>query len=281
MGWKLEPARGFSEEQTREWLLTLERRTGVWLGPSKGLLRAGINHRMRALSLEELGQYWQVLEGDGGNHEEWFRLVDLVSNQATRFFRDDDAYEFMRRWMQLRINRGHDMANLMFWSAGCASGEEAYSMAMVATDVYNHANLAPKFGVIGTDISKQALLRASRGVYRERTLQDIIGVRRALFFRRVDERHFRVTQRLREKTCFLYGNLLQAEDPPLLKVDVIFCQNVLIYLRKARQQIVLERLVKQLKRGGLLVIGQSEASGWRHPQLKKIKHRQVSAYIKQ
>ena len=86
MEWTLQPSRGFSKEQIQEWLLTLERRTGVWLGPSKGLLLAGISHRMRKLGLEDLNSYWHLLEGDGGNAEECFRLVGNQINQAKPLF---------------------------------------------------------------------------------------------------------------------------------------------------------------------------------------------------
>jgi type IV pilus assembly protein PilK len=164
---------------------------------------------------------------------------------------------------------------------GCASGEETYSLAVCAAEVLRNADAAGAcFGVIGTDISLSALSRSREGLYGERRLEQLEPDVRERYFAPLPERRYQVIPSLAARVCFARLNVLELAGAPMSDMDVIFCQNLLIYFRRWRRREILNRLAERLAPGGLLVIGVGEVVGWQHPELVPVADSEVLAFTR-
>lgn len=252
-----------NNRQYRLWSEMLENRTGVQIARDReDFVRGQITRRLAELNVDDADTYLRgVLETVDGVRE-WGLLLDRLLVKETRFFRHQPSFDFLRRWMADRV-AGGVASPLTLWSAGCSTGEEVYSLAIIADQVLADAGLRPAFGVIGTDISRGALEFARSAVYyrnviRGGQLDDLAGYAEAL-----DKYRFRIGDKLRRRVCFVADNMLSAEKVSFAdKADVIFCHNVLIYFKRWRRRQVVTRLISHLKVGGCLVLGPGELSDW-------------------
>ncbi len=165
------------------------------------------------------------------------------------------------------------------WSVGCSSGEEPYSLAMVINDAYHMVGREARFSITATDISRAALTLARAGIYSERKLETIDRTFRQRYFSKVAEGRYQIAGHLRDRICFNHGNILNINEMPTLKVDVIYCQNLLVYFRRWLREHILNAFVERLHPGGLLVIGVGEIVGWSHPAMRRVPAEAVQAYV--
>jgi chemotaxis protein methyltransferase CheR/type IV pilus assembly protein PilK len=171
---------------------------------------------------------------------------------------------------------------LNVWSVGCSTGEEVYSLAMVANDALAACNPRPRWSVIGSDLSRNSLDIARRGRYHRRQLTNLDANALARHFDRIDDRAHAVKPELREHVQFVSINLyeLRTETSMMGPMDVVFCQNVLIYFDNADRERIVARLVEHLVPGGLLVLGAGELMHWKLPQLKRVNTDDTLAFEK-
>ncbi|HJS24616.1 MAG TPA: CheR family methyltransferase [Pyrinomonadaceae bacterium] len=194
------------------------------------------------------------------NPDEIRELVKAFLISVTGFFRDPEAYEFLRmNIIPELIDRGKENGRtIRLWSAGCATGEEAYSLVMLIAD-----HLGPEFPewnvrVFATDIASEAIAFARRGIYPENVLQDLPDDFRDRFFERVDH-GFRVIKSLRQAVIF--GQQDISRGVPFPRIDLVTCRNLLIYLRPELQQIVLDLFAYSLHQSnGYLFLGKAETA---------------------
>ena len=153
---------------------------------------------------------------------------------------------------------------------------------MVINDCFELAGLEPYYGITATDISQPALQNAREGIYGKRKLEPVADDETARYFNTLDEtgESFQVIDKLRDRVCFSHGNVMKLNEMPMVKMDVIFCQNVLIYFRRWRRREILNELASRLKPGGMLLIGLGEVVDWSHPQLQRIADERIQAYIR-
>lgn len=263
-----------TDAQFEHWQKLLEERTGICLAQHRNILQQGLASRMRELGQHDYGAYFQhVLAGAEGDAE-WSWLAGVISVKETRFLRDPPAFELVTRYLQ-RLPMGRE---LHLWSVGCASGEEAYTLAITALDVFAARQVQPYFTVTGLDISAEALAVARDGVYPGRKLEDVPEEWLTRYFTRQGRDRYQVAPVLRQRVGFVRDNLLELESAPRLAMDVIFCQNVLVYFRRERQRQVLDNLAERLRPGGLLVIGASEGVRWSHPAVSRLRVPGVHAF---
>ncbi|MDO8848228.1 MAG: protein-glutamate O-methyltransferase CheR [Coriobacteriia bacterium] len=212
--------------------------------------------RLNALGLHTYKQYSAYLDG---NPEEYAKLLDTLTINVTQFFRDPTVYALFRDQVVpslLATKKSRKQRLVRLWSAGCATGEEPYSLAMSMLDgiVRTRSNDA-MLSVIGTDIDRKALAVAKRGEYSVRLLNQIPTSDRHRYVD-VDGEVFRMKPEIAKVTRFQYLNLF--EDPPINGIDVVFCRNVFIYFNHGDQSRLIESFWEALTRGGYLVLGRSE-----------------------
>lgn len=277
--WSLQPLADMTAAEFRDWQSLLEDRTGVVVNEQRrAFLQTSLGMRMRELGIGDYASYYrQVTDGPRGAVE-WATLLDRLTVQETRFFRHPPSFEVLDDFLRQRL-AGRERP-LTLWSVGCSSGEEPYSLAMVAAEVVRELAPSLPFGVTGTDISLSALGKAREALYPARKLQDVDAEMAQRYFREEAAGRFRVLPELSERVCCTRLNVLELAQAPMSGLDVIFCQNLLIYFRRWRRREILNRLAERLAPGGLLVVGVGEVVDWRHPELEPVADERVLAFTR-
>jgi chemotaxis protein methyltransferase CheR len=188
---------------------------------------------------------------------EYDSLLQRLLTQETSFFRYPAAFEALEKKVlpELHMKKFWESPrSLRIWSAGCATGEEAYSIAMTVADALEFAD-AWNIHILATDVSRQALEHAEHGVYEARELETVTPRQREQYFSR-GSGHFVVKPRIRNLVTFAPMNLAQVVY--MGKFDCIFCMNVLIYFSPERQAQLMQRFFEYLEPGGYLFLGHAE-----------------------
>lgn len=227
--------------------------SGIKMQPHKQALVAGrLMKRLRALSLDEFSEYITVLENPV-NQEERRIAVDLLTTNETFFFREQPHFDLITK-----LVRQYPRRPLHIWSAACSSGEEVYSLAMVIS-----ANIASgtHWQVIGSDLCRQVLDTANKAVYPlERSENIPADWLRKFCLKGVGNMSgaFCIRKELAQHTQFKCLNLNENLPDTHGPFDIIFLRNMLIYFDKPAKQIILSRVLRKLKKGGLIFVGHSE-----------------------
>ena len=234
---------------------------GISLGEHKRQLVQGrLLRRLRALKLKNFESYCELLRRDP--HGELGELASAISTNVTAYFRESHHFdlltnELLPRWLAEKKNGGR----LRIWSAGCATGEEPYTLAIVLAEALEKHGGNVDAKILATDLSPQALETARQGVYPIERLEGVSVERRRRWFLR-GEGEFEalacVHPRLRELVSILPLNLLH-DWPMQGPFDAIFCRNVVIYFDKPTKQRLFQRYAGLLPEGGYLFLGHSES----------------------
>ena len=277
--WALKPLADMTTAEFRAWSGLIEERTGQVLGERlRAFLQTRLAQRMRELGLDDYQVYLRQV-GDGPRGAlEWATLLDRLTVRETRFYRHAPSFAVLEDYLSRRLT-DEGGRPWMLWSVGCASGEEAYSLAISAAEVRRRAAQRMDFGVMATDISQGALNQARTARYDARRLEALDAERRARYLRSEAD-GWQVTPELAARVCCARLNVLDLDKAPWTGLDVIFCQNLLIYFRRWRRRDILNGLAERLAPGGLLVLGVGEVTGWRHPLLRPLADERVLAFTR-
>ncbi|HEV7913519.1 MAG TPA: CheR family methyltransferase, partial [Albitalea sp.] len=244
-------------EALREILAVLRTRTGHdFRNYKRATVLRRLERRLQVHGLPNLPAYREFLQAQP---EEAHALLKDMLIGVTNFFRDSEAFESLKAQVVPAMFHGDDKQNggLRAWVAGCATGEEAYSTAMLLSEQAASMNLPPKIHLFATDIDESAIAQARSGHYPSSIETDVSPLRLRRFFDR-DGDHYRIRKEVREKVMFAVHNLLH--DPPFSRLDLISCRNLLIYLDRDVHAEVLEMFHFALKPGGILFLGSSESA---------------------
>jgi two-component system CheB/CheR fusion protein len=177
---------------------------------------------------------------------------------VTSFFRDREAFDQLQeKWLLELLNREGNR-EIRFWVAGCSTGEEAYSLAILAHECMLRLGRMIELKIFATDVDREAVLKAGAGIYSENIAADLNPTLLAKYFYRRDD-SFQVARHIREMVVFAQHNLIK--DPPFTNIDLLSCRNLLIYLQPVLQRKVLELFSFSLNDKGLLLLGPSETTG--------------------
>jgi len=227
----------------------------------KTMLELRIKRRLRSLDLNSFAQYCEYLFGPRGQKEEIVHLLDVVSTNKTDFFREPEHFEFLvQKAIPELMARNESGRPLLIWSAGCSTGEEPYTLAMVLHEC-EPAHPGFRFRVLATDISTTVLAKADRGVFSCEVVRPVPADLRQKYFMRSrdrDSKLVRVVPELRQLVEFRRLNFMDADFGLSQKADVIFCRNVIIYFDRPTQEQIIQKLAAQLLPGGYAFVGHSE-----------------------
>lgn len=276
----VKPSPELSDNAFMAWKGVIEDRLGLQMPDHRrSFLKTCLSIRMREVGFDDYQAYYDYIKDSRSGQFEWYRLIDRLTIQETRFFRDPASYALVEKHLQTLVRNIDRPLNL--WSVGCSTGEEAYSLAMLSEEVIKASSNGTtlKYGVTGTDISKHALNCASTGIYGARRVAMVEDALLERYFQPCGY-EYKVIDRIRERMCFARLNLMELANSPLKNVDVIYCQNVLIYFRKWRRKDIVTELVKRLSPGGILVLGMGELIDFSSPDLLRIPSENALAYLK-
>src|SRR3984893_8335413 len=221
----------------------------------QGTLRRRIERRMAmaAIKTDDLHRYLEMLRSDTGELD--LLAKDLLIN-VTSFFRDPKVFDVLEEKIVPDLIRNHTANQpLRIWIAGCSTGEETYSLAMLFHEQITAAKRNVKLQVFASDVDSDAVARAREGLYPETIEADVSPARLARFFSKEDH-DYRVVAELRAAVVFTIQDVLA--DPPFSRLDLVSCRNLLIYLRPEAQAKVISLFHFALREGGILLLGTSE-----------------------
>jgi chemotaxis protein methyltransferase CheR len=235
------------------------KRSGMWFADSsKYLLQKRLSPRAKELNFDSFQKYFYFLQYDPRSDMEYDQIYDLVTTNETYFFREPaQLTAFIEEIIPDLLSR-KAMKKIRIWSAGCSSGEEPYSIAMLLTEAgwFEHAS----FEIFASDINQQVLARARKGQYRENAFRATDAALRERYFTREPDNSWRVKDEIRNRVQFGRLNLYDEARVSLLgQLDLVFCRNVIIYFDDASKRVVVTNFYNRLVEGGYLLLGHSES----------------------
>lgn len=239
---------------------------GIKMPPSKKImLEARLQKRLRALGIQSFGEYYQHVHGEGGRSE-LVHMLDAVTTNKTDFFREPVHFQYLAETILPEVlteNEGSKRRDKPFflWSAGCSTGEEPYTLAMVLSE-FAHQHPAFRFSLIATDISTKVLDRAREGIYDEDRIKAVSPAFKQRYILRSKDRGkslVRIVPELRTAVQFKRMNLMEESFSFSEPLDVIFCRNVIIYFDRETQERLISRFCRVLRPEGHLFLGHSES----------------------
>ncbi|WP_083270185.1 chemotaxis protein CheB [Lacunisphaera limnophila] len=215
-----------------------------------------IHRRMSFLHLADVNAYARQLVEQPAELDELYK--DLLIG-VTEFFRDPEAFESLGRDVLPALLAEPGREEFRVWVAGCASGEEAYSIAILVDEQVRASGYRGRVSIFATDMHRESLARASAGIYDRVRLENLGPDRISRYFKEEPSGYWRIVPELRQRIIFSAHNVIS--DPPFTKLDLITCRNMLIYFQPATQERVLALFHFALRRGGALFLGSSEGLG--------------------
>jgi chemotaxis protein methyltransferase CheR len=232
------------------------RQAGIHLREGKAaLVQARLAKRLRELGLHSEEEYLDRLRGRNAR-EEIVLFLDAISTNFTKFFREADHFDLIREDVEAALAAGQ--RRFRFWCAGCASGEEPYTVAMTVYDLLGTSD----WKILATDLSTRALARAKAGVYGDEEVVDVPARFREKFLSRSrvadGASTWTVAPRLKERIVFRRLNLAERPYPMAGPLDAVLCRNVMIYFDRPMRAALVSEVERLVKPGGRLFIGHSE-----------------------
>ncbi|MFN7948648.1 MAG: CheR family methyltransferase [Blastocatellia bacterium] len=240
----------------RDLLALLRTRTGHdFSNYKRSTVLRRIERRLQVNEVRDIPAYLELIREQP--LEVQLLLHDLLIS-VTNFFRDPEAFMALAQQVMPNLFAGRGANDqVRVWVAGCATGEEAYSMAMLLTEYADQSTSPPKIQVFATDIDEEAITTARNGVYPDTIAADVSPERLKRFFNK-EAQHYRIRKEVREEVLFASHNVLR--DPPFSRIDLISCRNLLIYLNRETQERILEIFHFALRPDGYLFLGSSESA---------------------
>lgn len=254
-----------SDGDFRRFSAFIYRECGINLPPAKKtMLTARLSKRLRERGMSSFREYFNYIRNSADRSKELVRMIDVVTTNKTDFFREPGHFEYLTNTVLpelLENERRLSSRRINVWSAGCSSGEEPYTLAMVLSE-FRERHRKSTFSILATDISSRVLALARRAIYPERVVQSIPQRLRSKYLMKGKgsrEGFFRIVPELRDQVRFKRLNLIEGADFGIRSsMDIVFCRNVIIYFDQETQKGLFEKIYNQLGHGGYLFIGHSE-----------------------
>lgn len=248
---------GMSDHDLSVFQQILHQKSGIVLVDSKrALVESRVTQRLRALGMSSYSEYLEFLNGDKTG-EELVHLIDVISTNITKFFREKDHFELLDQLVGDWTSQG--TRRLRVWSAACSTGEEPYTLAMTLHPHQLKHSLDLK--ILATDISTRVLAHAQKGIYQGNRLDSVpVELQKKYFRRQIQngDNAFAVSAQLKQMIMFRRLNFTVFPYPIKGVFDVIFCRNAMIYFDRDLRTRMVTEFARLLKPGGILMIGHSE-----------------------
>jgi len=256
---------------------------GIKLIPiKKAMLQSRLRKRLKACEISSFEKYYDYLISSQGMAKELVHALDAVSTNKTDFFREESHFDYLRTVSLPQIIQSIRMSSrkiIYIWSAGCSSGEEPYTLAMVLNDcLRNYPGF--NYEILGTDISQRMLIQAERAIYGDQDIHPIPPSFRNKYLMKgkgAQKGNWRIVSDLRDRIRFKRLNLMDDHFDLPNPMDIIFCRNVIIYFDRSTQIRLFKKFFHYLGKGGFLFIGHSETLYGINDQFKYL---QASVYRK-
>lgn len=235
---------------------------GIKLTPmKKTMLESRLQKRVTLLNINSYKEYCDYLFSPPGKQQEVIHMMDLVTTNKTDFFREPAHFDFLTIHVLPEFISNYPNKQLKVWSAGCSSGEEPYTLAMVLNEFSENQQIL-NYKITATDLSTQMLEKAVTAVYAEERIAGIpVLLKRKYFLKSKNllKKTVRIVPQIRNKVSFERLNFMDHSLSVAGEFNVIFCRNVIIYFDKITQERVINKLCEKLQPGGYFFLGHSES----------------------
>jgi len=239
----------------------IQEEVGIKLPEAKKImLQSRLQKRLRVLQIPNFKDYITYVFEEG-HKEELMHMFDVVSTNKSDFFREPIHFKHLQEEVFPKILEKRANQQIKIWSAGCATGEEPYTLAMVAYEYMEH-HTGFDFSIVGTDISSHALQKAKHAIFKDEKVNHIpMETKKKYMLRSKDREHptVKMNEKIKQKVQFKRLNFMESYYDMKEQFDIIFCRNTLIYFERENQEKVINRLLSHLKRGGAFFLGHSES----------------------
>ncbi len=242
----------------------IEGELGIRMPDTKRImLESRLQKRLRRLGLDSFGKYLDFVFSGDGRETELINMIDAVTTNKTDFFREAEHFDYLvgKIVPEAAARSGAGLSRpLSIWSAGCSTGEEPYTIAMVLEE-NRLSDPAFSYRVFASDLSSQVLEKAREAVYDESRVEAVPLSFKKKYMLKSKERErglVRMKPEIRARVCFARINFMDDRYPVSEQFDVVFCRNVIIYFERRVQESILRKICARLRPGGWLILGHSE-----------------------
>jgi len=247
-----------SDKEYREFCSFIYAHCGISLHEGKKeMVKARVGKQIRLKNLSSFKEYFNLVQNDK-SEEELINLLNVISTNLTFFFRESKHFDYLKANIIPEINK-NGFRKLRFWSAGCSTGEEPYTLAMVIMDYLNTG--INDWKILATDLSTKVLNMAKNGIYAQEKLREVPPEMRRKYFQKgmnIQSGFYKVKDNIKEHIHFARLNLMEP-FPMKGPFDVIFCRNVMIYFDRSTQEELSRKFYAILRPGGFFFVGHSES----------------------
>lgn len=241
---------------------------GIDLEKKQILIECRLRKELERYEAENFTKYFRMLEADGsGKMEE--DMMHRLTTHYTYFYRESQHFEFVKNMVLPEVERTWKSGGYQVWCAGCSTGEEPYTLAMVFKDYESQGGKLPPWSIMATDISEEVLEQARAGIYTPKALEKLPMQWREKYCGQKSGKNFQIDKKIRSSVQFRRQNLM---DPvtQMRQYDLILCRNVMIYFDVEVRKKLIRRLENSLRPGGYLLVGHSELLSHEYTALKSV-----------
>ena len=236
----------------------LKRNFGVNLIKKRTLIESRLNNYLARNGYTDYAAYLDFALGDPTGKEVG-QMLNILTTNYSYFMREWEHFKYFRDTVLPEMAPGLRDGDLRTWSAGCSTGQEPYTLAMILSDFLKDRDLRWDAKILATDISEKALTAAQKGVYNDESLKKVPSMWKLNYFDKLTPTDWAVKDLLKREVIFRRFNLIEGAFPFRKKFHVIFCRNVMIYFNEETKRDLISKFYNATAKGGYLFVGQSES----------------------
>ncbi len=233
---------------------------GINLFEKRALIESRLQNILIQRGLNSFGEFYEKLVADATG-EMSILLINKLTTNHTYFLRESEHFNYFQKEVLPYLVKYSSSRDLRIWSAGCSSGEEPYTLAMIMADFFGEKKNLWDTKILATDISRNVLDIATQGIYHREQLINLPDNWLRQYFMKYDYDRYKIVDQIRQEAVFRFLNLNNQPFPFKKKFHVIFCRNVMIYFDSATKKRLINRFYELTESGGFLFIGHSESIG--------------------
>lgn len=233
----------------------MQKNYGIDLSKKRVLIEGRLSNLIEKKGMASFGEYLENIKRN--DKDEITMLINKLTTNYTFFYREENHFKYLKEIILPYEEKNNKSKILSIWSAGCSSGEEPYTLAMILDDYFKLSGNQWKIQIIATDISDNVLSKAREGIYSEDSMKNLPESYKKRYLKKIDDNKYQVVPEIKNYITFKVFNLM---DPIVAKnkYDVIFCRNVMIYFNGETKLNIVNKLYEATKPGGYLMIGHAE-----------------------
>lgn len=231
---------------------------GINLTEKRPLIIGRLSNMILSKGFTNFSEYMSMVLNDPSGIE-ISNIINKLTTNHTFFMREKDHFYYFRDSILPYLKENTKDKDLRIWSAGCSSGEEPYTLAMILSDFFEDNKLGWNNQILATDISSKVLESAEKGIYTAEAIRNLPAYWLIKYFKQIDSENYEISQRIKNEVIFRKFNLMKSVYPFKKKFHVIFCRNVMIYFDLKTKIELINKFYDMTESGGYLFIGHSES----------------------